>query len=421
VAQRRSGCRALPSFASTCAAAERLTAGCVEPLACRRQLTLTARPGRHAYFDLRGFAAMSLPLLPSLRSLSRHALPTLAALAACALTAHAHAQDVTLKISHFFPPTSNAHAHILVPWTQRVEAASNGRIKFQIYPAMQLGGAPNQLFDQARDGVADIVWTLPGYTPGRFPKSEVFELPLMVQSGEQASRAAWDYAQKHLLDEFKGVKLLSVHTHDAGTLHTVKKPIRTLDDLRGEKLRAPNRVANKMLAALGASPVSVPFTALHEGLSKGILDGLFITWEALPSTKINEVVKHHTEMPAGSPALYTSVIVIAMNAAKYQSLPPDLRAIIDRHSGMELGALIGRTWDQSAVTARKAELAEGDQLVVLGASEYARWQDAGQRVTRDWVAEMKGKNIDAVTLLADAQAALAKHAPRPAATPPARR
>jgi TRAP-type transport system periplasmic protein len=333
----------------------------------------------------------------------------LACVLVCAFGA-AHAQEVTLKISHFFPPTSNAHANILVPWTKRVEAASNGRIKFQIYPSMQLGGTPNQLFDQAKDGVADIVWTLPGYTPGRFPKSEVFELPLLVQSGEQASRAAWDYGQKHLVDEFKGVKLLSIHTHDAGLLHMVKKPVRTLEDLRGEKLRAPNRVANKMLAALGASPVSVPFTALQEGLSKGILDGLFITWEALPSTKINEVVKHHTEMPQGAPALYTSVIVIAMNEAKYSSLPADLRAILDRNTGMELGALIGRTWDQSAITAKQAEVSGGDKLITLSREEYARWQAAGQRVTREWVAEMKAKNIDAVTLLGDAQRLLATHA-----------
>ena len=327
-----------------------------------------------------------------------------------AVSSGAFAQEVTLKISHFFPPTSNAHANILVPWTQRIEAASKGRIKFQIFPSMQLGGAPNQLFDQAKDGVADIVWTLPGYTPGRFPKSEVFELPLMVQSGEQASRATWEYSQKHLIDEFKGVKLLSVHTHDAGLLHTVKKPIRTLEDLRGEKLRAPNRVANKMLIALGASPVSLPFTALQEGLSKGILDGLFITWEALPSTKINEVVKFHTEMPQGSPALYTSVIVIAMNEAKYNALPADLRAILDKNSGMELGALIGQTWDQSAIAARQAEMSSGDTIITLDPKEYARWQEAGQRVTREWVGEMKAKKIDAVTLLDDAQRLLAKYA-----------
>ena len=203
---------------------------------------------------------------------------------------------------------------------------------------------------------------------------------------------------------------MSVHTHDAGLLHTVKKPIRSLEDLRGEKLRAPNRVANKMLTALGASPVSLPFTALQEGLSKGILDGLFITWEALPSTKINEVVKFHTEMPQGSPALYTSVIVIAMNEAKYNAMPGDLRAILDKNSGMELGALIGRTWDQSATAARKAELASGDTLITLEAKEYARWQEAGQRVTREWVTEMKAKKIDAVLLLDEAQRLLANYA-----------
>ena len=234
-----------------------------------------------------------------------------------------------------------------------------------------------------------------------------------MQSGEQASRAAWEYGQKHLQNEFSGVKLLSIHTHDAGLLHMVKKPVHTLEDLRGTKLRAPNRVANKMLAALGASPVSLPFTALQEGLSKGILDGLFITWEALPSTKINEAVKYHTEMPAGLPALYTSVIVIAMNEAKYSALPADLRALLDRHSGMQLGALIGRTWDASAITARNAEIGNGDALVTLSAAEYARWHLIGQRIARDWVAEMKAWNIDAVILLSDAQAALAKYAVKP--------
>lgn len=347
--------------------------------------------------------------------MNRTLLHRFAALAAFALTSIAspalvHAQEVTLKISHFFPPTSNAHASILVPWTQHIEAASNGRIKFQIYPSMQLGGTPGQLIDQARDGVADIVWTLPGYTPGRFPKSEVFELPLLVQSGEQASRAAWDYSQKHLLDEFRGVKLLAVHTHDAGQLHMARKAVRTLEDLRGIKLRAPNRVANKMLAALGASPVALPFTALHESLSKGILDGLFITWEALPSTKLNDIVKHHTEMPAGSPALYTSVLVIAMNEASYKALPTDLRAILDRHSGMELGASIGRAWDRTALVARQAEISGGDALITLTPAEYTRWELAAQRVTREWVTEMKGRNMDAVTLLSDAQAALAKYA-----------
>ena len=149
---------------------------------------------------------------------------------------------------------------------------------------------------------------------------------------------------------------------------------------------------------------------MQEGLSKGILDGLFITWEALPSTKINEVVKFHTEMPQGSPALYTSVIVIAMNEAKYNALPADLRAILDKNSGMELGALIGQTWDQSAIAARQAEMSSGDTIITLDPKEYARWQEAGQRVTREWVGEMNAKKIDAVTLLDDAQRLLAKYA-----------
>src|SRR5258706_729686 len=158
-------------------------------------------------------------------------------LVCAALSAPAAAQEVTLRVAFFLPPASTAQKNILGPWCDKLGADSNGRIKCQFYPAMQLGGAPPQLFDQARDGVADVIWTVPTYQAGRFTKSEVFELPFMVKTGEKGSPAFWEYLQKNSLDEFKGTKVILVHLHDGAVLHFSSKEVRKLEDLKGLKVR----------------------------------------------------------------------------------------------------------------------------------------------------------------------------------------
>ena len=155
------------------------------------------------------------------------------------------------------------------PWCEKIGKESGGRIKCQIYPAMQLGGTPPQLFDQARDGVADIVWTVPTYQAGRFVKSEVFELPFMAKNAETGSPALWEYVQKNSLDEFKGVKLLAMHLHDGSLLHFANKRVTNLDELKGLKVRAPTRIGTKFLTAIGAVPVQMPVPQVTESLSEG--------------------------------------------------------------------------------------------------------------------------------------------------------
>jgi len=134
---------------------------------------------------------------------------------------------------------------------------------------MQLGGTPAQLVDQVKDGVADVIWTLSGYTAGRFPMMEVFELPFMMQSPEATSKALWDYVQQHGAAEFKDVKPIAFHVHGDGVFHMRNKPITTMADLKGLKVRAPTRQTNKFLAALGATPVGMPVPQVSEALSKG--------------------------------------------------------------------------------------------------------------------------------------------------------
>jgi len=211
-----------------------------------------------------------------------------AALAAAAVTSFAQ-QTVTLKFHTFMAPQSDVWLRMHKPWMEKVEKESGGRIKFEAYPAMQLGGTPVQLYDQVKDGVVDVVWTLPSNTAGRFPRVEVFELPFMLTNAEATSRAYWEYVQTQAPDEFKDVHTLALHVHGPGVIHTVDKPIKTVDDLKGLKLRAPTRQVTKLLSSLGATPIGMPLPAITDALSKGTVNGGVIPWEVVKPTKVYEL------------------------------------------------------------------------------------------------------------------------------------
>jgi TRAP-type C4-dicarboxylate transport system substrate-binding protein len=333
--------------------------------------------------------------------------------AALALTAAlalpAQAQEVTLKVHHFWPSTAMGPSTILAPWCEKIARDSGGRMKCQIYPSMQLGGTPPQLIDQVKDGVADIVWTLPGYTAGRFPLMEVFELPFMTNSAESASRAAWDYYQQVGQKEFPGIKALAVHVHDEGYVHTVKTPIKTLADFKGQRMRAPTRQTNRMLSALGATPVAMPLPALPEALSKGVIDGFLLPWEVIPSIKAHELVKYHSETDPQARALYSAVFLLGMNQARYDSLPADLRKVIDDNSGAALSGAIGKTWDASAPAARKLAVERGNVIYVIPSAELANWQKATAALPDDWVKDVTAKGNDGKALLQTAKDLIRKY------------
>lgn len=327
---------------------------------------------------------------------------------------------ITLKVHHFLPPGSTTHVKMIVPWCTKIETESQGRLNCQIFPSMQLGGTAPQLYDQVRDGVADVVWTLPGYNAGRFPSMEVFELPFMITDAQSASRAAWQFYERHGRSELRDVRALAVHVHDAGYVHTRERPVRTLEDFRGMKLRAPTRQTNKLLASLGAAPVSMPVTGLADAMSKGVLDGAMVPWEVVPAVKVHEVARFHTETDPNMPALYTAVFLFAMNPKTYADLPADLKSIVDRNSGLELSTQLGRLWDEQKAPARKLATDRGNTVIVVPAAELARWQQAAQPVLTDWVADMKRRRIDGEALLADARALLARSAAAASAATPGR-
>jgi TRAP-type C4-dicarboxylate transport system substrate-binding protein len=337
-------------------------------------------------------------------------MPFRAGLALCAMllaAVSAQAEELILKVHHFLPPTAPAQSRFIQPWCDRIQKASQGRLKCQIYPAMQMGGTPAQLFDQARDGVADVVWTVSGYTPGRFPKIEVFELPFMMTTGDATGRAMWEFVQTYAQDEVKDVKILAVHPHGPGAFHVVKRPIRTLADFRGLKLRAPTRLTNKMLAVFGATPVGMPMTQVAESLSKGTIDGALMPYEVVPAIKVHELAKFHSETDPSQHAVYTTVLLLAMNKARYDGLAPDLRKVIDDNSGIGLSGDTGRILTEADAPGR--QLASRNPINTIPAAELENWKRAAQPVIDGWVKDVTAKGADGKALLEQARALIAKY------------
>ena len=340
--------------------------------------------------------------------MSKHFLTALA-LAAASLAAHAQ-QPVVLKVAHFWPPTAMSQQKVLEPWCAKIAKESNNELQCQIYPAMQLGGTPAQLIQQAIDGVADIVWTLPGYTAGRFPSMEVMELPFLTKDAEGGSRAAWEIYEKYGQKDFAGVKPLAFNVHDRGQIHNNKRPITKVADFRGLKMRAPTRLTNKMVAALGATPVAMPMPQTPDAVSKGVVDGYVLPWEVIPTMKLHEMTKYHSEISAPQPGLYTTLFTIAMNQAKYDSLPAHLKKVIDANSGADFSASIGKAWDESAPPARKQAQVRGNQFNTIGAAEVEGFQKATARVTEDWIKEVTPKGYDGKAMVEMARSLSAKYA-----------
>lgn len=331
-----------------------------------------------------------------------------AALAVAASTS-AYAQDVTLRFQHFISPKGAVPAHFMAPWAEKVKADSDGRIEVQLYPAMQLGGAPPALFDQIRDNVIDGGWAIPGYTPGRFPSAEVFELPFIGSNNAEAtSKAAFEFYEKYLTEEFSDVKVLAVHVHGPGAIHTKNVEIDSVDDFKGLKLRAPTRIASKILENLGATPVGMPVPQLPEAISKGVVDGGVIPFEIVPPLKIHELATSHT-IVGGDRALYNTVFIWAMNKSAYDRLPDDLKAVIDANAGLAAAGLAGRAMDTGDKPGLALTQGTGNAIHTLSDADVAKMKELTQPIFDDWIAEMTEKGLPAAQMIEDARALVAKY------------
>lgn len=316
-------------------------------------------------------------------------------------------QAATLRVHQMLPAQATIPSKAIEPWARRVEEMSDGRLKFEIYPSMQLGGAPPSLYDQAKDGVVDVVQTVLGYTPGRFPKTEVFELPFLMTNGEDSSVAMQEYVEANSMDEFADIKLLCVHTHGPGLFHTVD-PVNQLEDLQGMKIRGGSRIVNDMLVRLGAEPIGMPVPQVTEALSSGVISGTTIPWEVTLPLRVSELVSNHTGF-AGTHGLYTQTFGFTMNLERYNSLPDDLKAIIDENSGVELARKFGIAMDEGDAVGLKVAQDRGNNIITLDEAETARWREAAQPTIDQWYGEMQAAGVDGKALHEAAMALVEKH------------
>lgn len=318
------------------------------------------------------------------------------------------AEEITLRLHQFLPPPATVPKHILKPWAAKVEKASGGTVKIQHFDAMALGGRPPALMDQAIDGVADITMTVVGYTPGRFPRTEVFELPFMMTNPVATAKAFQEMVETDLqATEYKDVKVLAAWVHGPGVIHA-NRPINSVADMEGLKVRGPTRVINDMLKELGASPVGMPLPAIPEALSKGVVGGTVIPWEVTPAIKLSELITNHTEF-TGDEALYTATIVLVMNQQKYDSLPEAARAAIDAESGQKLAEFASQVmWDKDTVGRGIAEQA-GNTIIQLSPEAVAEFKAKSQPVIARWLVDMQAKGIDGEALIEEAKALIKKH------------
>lgn len=302
----------------------------------------------------------------------------------------AHAQEVTLKMHQFLPAQANVPKLILDVWADKVQETSGGKIKIDRFPSMQLGGKPPELMDQAVDGVADIVWTVVGYTPGRFPTTEVFELPFLVEDARAASCAYSKMFDEHMKDgEFKDLKILGTWVHGPGMFHT-NEPVEKPADLQGMKIRGGSRLVNQLLKRAGATPVGMPVPAVPEALSKGVIDGTTIPWEVTTALKVPELVENHTEFKG--PALYNLTFVLAMNKQKYEGLSAEMKKAIDDNSGLKFSVFAGGVQSDADGPARKIAVENGNNIVTV--TDTSEWQKLVEPIYGQWIADMKAKGID---------------------------
>lgn len=304
-------------------------------------------------------------------------------------------KPITLRVHHFLSANSNAQENIIEPWCNKVAEESENRLQCQIYPSMQLGGTPAQLFDQAKDGVVDLVWSIPTYASGRFNKTEAFELPWITQDAESGSQAFWEYVENNAADEYKGVKPIFVHLHDGTLLHLKGKEPSTMEDLKGLKIRVPTRINSRVIELLGGVAVQMPHGQTPESLAKGVIDGATSPWEGTLAIKLNEIAKWHLDVPEGKGRLSNTTFLFGMNPQTYEKLPDDLKKVIDNNSGLETSAWAGRVgFDEQRERFMDDAIQNGGSINYISDDEYDRWVTATTPIVAEWIANLDDKGED---------------------------
>lgn len=316
----------------------------------------------------------------------------------------AQAQETTLRLHTFLPPVA-ASFKAVKKWAQKVEKDSGGSVKIKMFPSMQLGGKASELYDQARKGFVDLTWTLPGYTTGRFPRTEVFELPFVAGVSAMAgSQAVMEIYDKWLADDYADSHPIVVHAAGPFAFHS-HKPIRTLADMKGMKIRSSSRPVGDILEVVGATPVGIPGLKMAETYQRNVVDSVYTAWSIALPTKIVKMSKFHTEAYMNQP-----VLLLTMNKDSYGKLNAAQKRAFDGNSGMAQARVFGVDWVKADIPGQKVAKKQGNEISILSAADRATWKKLSQPVIDQWIKDVSGKGIDGNGLVAAARAAVAKYA-----------
>ena len=305
------------------------------------------------------------------------------------------AKTIVLTFAHPYPPMHPQHKNVLVPWAKRIEAASGGAVQIKFIPGGALG-KPGQTYSIVEKGVADIGWDIADYTPGRFPLTTVIELPFMDKTAEKASVALWKTYEKFpaFKKEYADTKLLMLSAHAPGFFATVKKPVKSLNDLKGLKIKTASSFTTDALKLFGAVPVTQPVTETYTSLERGVLDGVVLPFDGIVIFKLNELLKYYT--PAD---FYSLVFWVAMNKNKFESLPDNVKKIIEENSGLALSRAFGISFDQTYAAMKQICLKTGMKEVTFPDSEMQKLIKLTAPMKDQWVKDMEAKGLPGKAVL----------------------
>ena len=331
------------------------------------------------------------------------------AVVSLAFAGAAFAQEHVFKLHHLLGAQAPAQTRMLEPWARKVEENSGGSVKIEIYPAMSLGGTPPELVQQARDGVVDIIWTVNGYTPGQFPRTEVFELPGVYLNDIKATNLAmYDMFEDTLKEDYKGLEVMWLHVHAGQAIMSVDSEIRSPADLAGKKMRIPTRTGAWVIEALGASPIAMPVPEVPNALAKKVVDATLLPWEIIPPLKLQNQIDYFIE-GQNNTRLGTTTFQVSMNKARWDSLPDDVKKAFRDASGREWWAEVADAWRAGDDFGIKMATDAGKTHVVLDEAETQAFIDALEPVVDRWIEEVSGKGIDGAGIVERARELIAKN------------
>lgn len=299
-----------------------------------------------------------------------------------------------LKLAHFTSPKHPMDRLVMRPWTEEVAKLSKGSLTIRIHPAGELGKGPPNQYKRAVDGIADITFGLQGYTSTLFPGTLLVELPGIAADPVAATKMMWR-AIEFLQKEYKGTRIMALWTNDRAVLMTRRKAVRTLDDIKGMKIRTPSKLQGDIIKALGATPVAMPVTRMYNALKTGVVDGLMVGPSVIRSFKLGEVVKYYTV----GPFAYTAFFLV-MNQTAYDGLSPAHRKIIDQTTGQALSVKAAQVYQKAGANSLAGEEKSGrGQVIRLSGDEEEKWLKALGSVRKNTVTNLEARNIPAKEIL----------------------